>query len=132
MKLAIPVWNDCVSNVFDFAHRLRLFEIDNDEVVARREVELKAQSVPQRAGRLSTLDVDVLVCGAISRPLACMITDLGIEVLAFVTGRVDEVLKAYMSGQLLRPEFTMPGCRPGARKGFRCVRRRHRWQGGGY
>jgi len=128
MKIAIPVWNGNVSNVFDFAHRLLLLDIENDKEANRSEVALDSPTLPQRAGQLKSLGVDVLVCGAISRALACMITASGIEVLAFVTGRVDDVLQAYLTGQLLKPDFTMPGCWPGARKGFGRGRRRRRWQ----
>lgn len=130
MKIAIPLWNDCVSNVFDFAHRLLLVDIENGREVNRSEVELKAESLPQRAGSLKNLGVDVLICGAISRALACMVAASGTEVLAFVTGRVDDVLGAYLTGQLAKPQFSMPGCWPGAREGFGRGRRRCRWRGG--
>ena len=130
MKIAIPLWNDCVSNVFDFAHRLLLVEIENGKEISRSEVELKAESLPQRAGSLKNLGVDVLICGAISRALACMVAASGTEVLAFVTGRVDDVLEAYLTGQLVKPEFTMPGYWTGAREGFGRGRQRCRWRGG--
>ena len=130
MKIAIPLWNDCVSNVFDFAHRLLLVEIENGKEISQSEVELKAESLPQRAGSLKNLGVDVLICGAISRALACMVAASGTEVLAFVTGRVDDVLEAYLTGQLVKPEFTMPGYWTGAREGFGRGRRRCRWRGG--
>jgi len=130
MKIAIPVWNDCVSNVFDFAHRLLLVEIENNKEVNRSEIPLEVHSLPQRAGQLKSLGVDVLVCGAISRALAYMVTASGIEVLPYVTGSIDDVLQAYLNGQLVQPQFTMPGCWPGARKGFGRGGWRCRWRGG--
>jgi predicted Fe-Mo cluster-binding NifX family protein len=130
MKIAIPLWNDCVSNVFDFAHSLLLVDIENGKEINRSEIELKADSLLQRAGRLKSLEADVLVCGAISRALAQMVTASGIQVLPYVTGRVDDVLQAYLTGQLVRPQFTMPGCWPGARRGFGHWRRGCRWRGG--
>jgi len=116
--------------VFDFARRLLLVDIENTKEFNRSEVALESQSLPQRAGNLKNLGVDVLICGAISRPLMYMLTAFGIEVLPYVTGRVDEVLQAYLTGQLVQPRFTMPGCWPGARKGFGRSRRRCRWRGG--
>ena len=130
MKIAIPIYGDIISNVFDFAHRLLLVDIENGKETNRSEVAIENQSLPQRAGQLKSLGVDVLVCGAISRSLANLVVTSGIEVLPYVTGHVDNVLHAYMTGQLLRPEFSMPGCWPGARKGFRHRRRGCRWQGG--
>jgi len=130
MKIAIPIYNDSVSNVFDFAHRLLLVNIENGKETERSEVELEGLSLPQRAYKLKTLGVDVLVCGAVSRLLANMVTISGIDILPYVTGKIENVLGAYMTGELIRPEFSMPGCWPGARKGFGRRRRGCRWQGG--
>ena len=118
MKVAIPVYGDYVSNVFDFAHTLLLVDIENGKEKKRYEVELENQTLSQRAGQLKTLKVDVLVCGAVSQLLANMVTQSGIEVLPFVTGNIENVLGAYMTGQLTKPEFCMPGYRPGARRKF--------------
>lgn len=130
MKIAIPIWNGFVSSVFDFAHKLLLVDIENAKVVNRSEVALESQSLPQRTGNLKNLGVDVLICGAISQALANMVTASGIQVLPYVTGDVDNVLQAYLTGQLVQPQFTMPGCWPGARKGFGRRRRGCRWRGG--
>jgi len=131
MKVAIPVWNNYVSTAFDFAGRLLLVEIDNGQEIGRAEVPFDAEAIPQKALALKSLGADVLICGAISRALAQMVTASGIQVLPFVTGRIDDVLQAYLTGRLAQPQFAMPGCWPGARNGFRrcgrwCRRRRGR------
>ena len=130
MKIAIPVHGDYVSNVFDFAHSLLLVDIENGKEMNRSEVALENRSLPQRAGQLKSLGVDVLVCGAISRLLANMVTASGVEFLPYVTGHVENVLAAYMTGQIVRPEFSMPGCWHGARRGFGRNRRGCQWRGG--
>ena len=129
MKIAIPVYNDSVSNVFDFATRLLLVDIESGKEANRSEVALESQLLPQRASQLKDLEVDVLVCGAISRVLANMVTTSGIQVLPYVTGSIN-VLQAYLTGQLVKPEFSMLGCWPGARRGFGRRRRGCRWRGG--
>jgi len=118
MKIAIPVWKGYVSNVFDFAGTLLLVEIENGEVASRSEIPLGSFSLLQRAEKLKSLEVDVVVCGAISQALANMVAASGIQLLPYVTGGVDEILQAYLKGQLVQPRFAMPGCWPGARKGF--------------
>ena len=129
MKVAIPVYGNYVSTVFDFAHRLLLVDIENGKETERYEVRLERLSLQQRAEKLKSLGVDVLVCGAISQVLANIVTQSGIEILPYVTGNTENVLGAYITGQLIRPEFRMPGCWPGARRGFgrRCS---CRWRGG--
>ena len=127
MKIAIPVWNNCVSSAFDFAHRLLLVDIRNGSEANRSEISLSSEPIPQKANRLKSLGVDVLICGAISRSLASQVAASGIEVLPYVLGSVDEILRAYLTDQLGQPRFAMPCSWPGARKGF-C--RRRRCQGG--
>ncbi len=130
MKIAVPVWNGFVSNVFDFAHRLLLVDIENGKEASRSEVALESQLLPQRTGQLKDLGIDVLICGAISRTLANMVITSEIHVLPYVTGSIDDVIQAYLTDQLVKPEFSMPGCWPGARRGFGRRRRGCQWQGG--
>ena len=130
MKIAIPIYNGSVSNVFDFASKLLLVEIGNGKETNRSEVALESQLLPQRTGQLKDLGIDVLICGAISRILAEMVKASGIEVLPYVTGSIDDILEAYLTDQLAKPEFIMPGCWSGARRGFGRRRRGCQWQGG--
>jgi predicted Fe-Mo cluster-binding NifX family protein len=130
MKIAIPVWKGFVSSVFDFSHRLLLVDIEAGRQIKRSEISLAPESPPQRASRLKRVGANVLICGAISRPLMYTVTASGIEVLPYVTGRVDEVLQAYMTGRLGQPQFISPGFWPDARKGFRGWRRGRQWREG--
>ena len=130
MKIAIPVWQDSISGVFDFADKLSLAEIEGQTEKNRFEIQLPNEPIPQKVGRLKELDVDVLICGAISKPLAFLIIGAGIKIIPFVSGQIDEVLSAYASGQLKGSRFLMPGCRRGARKGFGKSNHRCRWRGG--
>ena len=127
MKVALPVWNGRVSSVFDFAHKLLIMELENGGEKDRQEIVLVEQSGPERAATLKQLDVGVLICGAISRPLAEMINGSGIQVLPFVTGSTEQIVNAYKTGQLSQPQYTLPGFWRGARRGFR---RRRCWKGG--
>lgn len=126
MKIAIPIRDSCVSPAFDFSHRLLLVELEDGREATRSEAVLAPEPTAQRACRLRDLDVDILICGAISRDLARSVTGFGIELLAYVSGPADEVLTAYITGQLANPRFALPGCWPGARNGFH--RRQRRWR----
>jgi predicted Fe-Mo cluster-binding NifX family protein len=126
MKIAIPIWDDRVSGAFDFAHRLLLVDIEHGRETGRAEISLLPESIPEKANRLKALGAEVLICGAISRSLASQVGACGVRVLPYVVGQVDEILKAYLTGKLIQPQFALPGCWPGARKGFRRRRRSHR------
>ncbi len=116
VRIAIPMWSGSVSTVFDFARRLLLVDIDGGRDAGRREVELPEEAPATRVARLSREGVSVLVCGAISRPMAQMLAGAGIEVVPFVSGPVEEVLRAYLGNRLQEPSFLLPGCAPGMRR----------------
>jgi predicted Fe-Mo cluster-binding NifX family protein len=129
MRLAIPIWNDRVSPVFDTARRLIVCEVEQKTEVGRQQVEMGLEAFPaHRVNRLTELHVNVLICGAISRALASGISTTGIALIPWVAGPVEEVLQAYLAGYLSEPRWHMPGCgghhRQGAtRGGPRCRQR---------
>jgi len=127
MKVAIAVWQGNISSVFDFAHTLLLVELEDGVEKRREEIWLPEQTGPERTARLRQLGADVLICGAISRALAYMLAASDIEVLPFVTGSTEQVLDAYKTGELNRPQYALPGYWKGAR---RCFRKRRGRRGG--
>jgi len=124
MKLAIPVCEGQVSNVFDFAHRAVVVELSGDQELGRAEVALPRQG-PARIAEFRQLGVDTLICGAISRSLASRTSACGIWLFPYVTGVIDDVIEAFKNGELGSERFVLPGCWQGAHTGSRRRCRRH-------
>jgi predicted Fe-Mo cluster-binding NifX family protein len=123
MRLAAPVLNDRVSPVFDTAGRLLLLDVADGAAGERQVVEIaQAALLTRRAKQLVELGVNVLICGAISRPLAGLVSAAGIVLIPWVAGPVEEVLRAHLAGRLSEPRWRMPGCGGQCRHG---ERRRH-------
>jgi predicted Fe-Mo cluster-binding NifX family protein len=110
MQVAIPEWQGRVSPVFDTAARMVLLKVEDGREVDRREAQFLGMPPPLRVQRLLDLKVDVLICGAISRPLSAMCLSAGISMIPWVSGSLDEVVKAFLVGALPSPDYTMPGC----------------------
>ena len=125
MKLAIPVWDDCVSTVLDFSDCLLVVDFESRAINNRSMVDFAGNTIVEKVARLRKLDIEVLLCGAVSRPLERMIMASGIDIIPFLRGRVDDVLNAYFSGHLPGPAFMLPGCRWGSGFGRGMGRRRH-------
>jgi predicted Fe-Mo cluster-binding NifX family protein len=125
MKVAIAVWEDCVSSVLDFAQRVVVADLKEGTETGRTELALAERNPFLKPARLRELGVDVLICGAVSQPLACAFTACGIPLVPYVTGKVDDVLKAYQAGQLGMPQYRLPGRWPGARRGLGHRCRKH-------
>ena len=123
MKIAIPNWQGRVSPVFDVAAYLLLVEVDGGVEQARRDVALDTGGPPERVARLTENGANVLICGAISRPLEVAVAAAGIEVIPQTCGDVEQVLAAFIDGRLGQGAFLMPGC-CGRRRQLRARRRR--------
>lgn len=111
MRLAIPHWQDRVSPVFDVASSLLLVEFEDGREMRREETRLVRTDPAGRARELADLNVDVLVCGAISAPLEAGWSSSGVRVISFVCGDVKEIVPAFLRGELPAARFLMPGCR---------------------
>jgi len=110
MKVAISKWSDRVSPVLDVAQQLVLVEAEDGRETGRRDVPVETGDLAARARRIIQLSPEVLICGAVSQPLEAMLTSGGIRVIPHRCGQVDDVLQAFLSGQLTEQAFLMPGC----------------------
>lgn len=115
MRVAIPVWRGQVCTVFDFARRLLLVDVDDAGEKCSSEVPFDEESMTARVRQLSRLRTEILVCGAISSDLAKMVAGYGIEIVPFVKGPVEEVLAAFLSGEIDDPRFLLSGSGPESR-----------------
>jgi len=110
MKAAFSVWENRIAPVFDVSRQILLVQTKSGRIVDE-SLETMADTMPsQKAVCLAELDVETLVCGAISRPLQDMIAAYGIRVIPFVAGDLREVIGAWLSGKGEIEFFSMPGC----------------------
>lgn len=115
--IAVAVWQDRVSPVFDTSRHLLVLRVAGREVVDQREMTLGSDEPLHKAAALTDAGVSHLVCGALSRPLAELLAARGIAVTPFVCGCVENVVAALLENRLADPALAMPGC---------CGRRRNR------
>ena len=65
--------------MFDTAGQLLILDVENGRETHRTKCSILGLSFPERVNRLVELDVDVLLCGAISRPLAGIVFEADTE-----------------------------------------------------
>ena len=122
MRLAIPIHDDHIAAVADFADMLLLLDIIRGSITNSTTVGFAVNIIPAKVAILDHHKVDVLICGAVSRPFAHMVIHSGIELVPFISGSVKDVMDAYMKGSLSDPRFFMPG----HGKGMKWCQRGHR------
>jgi len=112
MRVAIPVWEDKVSPVFDTALRLLIVEVEDWQEASRFETSFAGQDdISRRCLRIRELTLDILICGAISQPFSNLLTASGIDIIAEISGHAEDILDAYLQGNLSHSRFLMPGCK---------------------
>ena len=111
MKIAVPIWEDKVSPVLDTAAKLLIVETHNQNEINRMEAILDELEISRRCFRISRLNIDVLICGAVSRTFSDMLAVSGIQIIPGIAGPVEEILGAYFKGALNQSKFLMPGCK---------------------
>lgn len=128
MKIGVPIWAGRVSPVFDTAETLLVVNVDGGRQVSRERVGLPKGPLHDRVNRLAASEIDVLLCGAISRPLYDMLVAAGIDVNPFLSGEVDALLESALQRGTIDRRFLMPGC---GGRGRRRRSGRHRARGKG-
>lgn len=110
VTVALPIWQNRISPLFDAATRILVVTLRRGVEVRRREVLLGSLRPDALARSVAELDVDVLLCAALSKPLLRDLQNRGVRVRAHLCGEIEAVLRAFCRHQLARAEFRMPGC----------------------
>lgn len=126
MNIAITIWGNRISPVFDASKKLLIVRITGSKISDPliREFEATKFDWSQRVFREQK--IKLLICGAICKMRVKRFELIGVEVLPFLTGEVDTFLEYFIKGDDFS-NFRMPGCQVSD-----CCRRygvtgRHTW-----
>jgi predicted Fe-Mo cluster-binding NifX family protein len=119
MRTAFSLWNERIAPVFDVAKHLWIVDVAEGRIVGQTGRRFSSDDPRERAMRLTTLQVEQLVCGAITRSSYDALTEHGIQVISFITGDLNQVVQACLKDRLKDGSLAMPGCRRGKRHGAR-------------
>ncbi|MBP8259944.1 MAG: NifB/NifX family molybdenum-iron cluster-binding protein [Verrucomicrobia bacterium] len=125
MTIALPICEGRISPVLDVACRFMVVEIAGGREISRREVLMGETQPALLVMGIKEMGAQVLLCGAMSQPIAHWLESAGVRVWPHLCGDADAVLQAFLSDTLGRSEFRMPGCCAG-HCGWHRNRFRHR------
>ncbi|NLX18574.1 MAG: hypothetical protein GXY53_04720 [Desulfobulbus sp.] len=108
--IAITVWGERISPVFDSARTLLIVEVDGNTISKTAHLTFDPDRPLELVQMLQRQQVALVICGAVSEQPATILETAGIQLLPFVAGKVSHVLERYCKGRSLGPEFRMPGC----------------------
>jgi predicted Fe-Mo cluster-binding NifX family protein len=110
MKVALTVWENRISPLFDSAGMLLIADIEKGGKIRKHFEPIDQGLAFSRVGRLDELGVNVLICGGISDFFASLIEARNIKIVPFAAGPVEDVLEAFLAGDVYRKDLRMPGC----------------------
>lgn len=109
MKVAISVWENRVSPLFDAAGHILLVSGQKAHNWKQELLTVDSLTVFQRLGLLRKLKVDLFICGGITVSILEQVRNIPIQTIPFICGNVDTIIEAVMKGKDLRAMFSMPG-----------------------
>jgi predicted Fe-Mo cluster-binding NifX family protein len=111
MKIALTVWDEEISPVFDSSQKLLIADIGEDQIDNRQYRFFNAENPYQLVEQLEQRKVSVMICGAISE-LPCKVFETSqVKIIPFISGNVEKILNVITKGGSILPEYRMPGCK---------------------
>ncbi len=109
MKLAITIWDNRISPVFDTATQFLLAELEADRFYLGAVVSIEDDPFTTLFHLQQEQGVELLLCGALCQRGEERIRAERLEVLPFLSGEVDAILQDLVAGGDLE-NFALPGC----------------------
>jgi predicted Fe-Mo cluster-binding NifX family protein len=122
IRIAIPIFGSRISPRFDCSHRISLLDIKRRRIIGRREIDVSQLHPLSLMNRLYDLRTDTVICGGISNRDYHGLSNAGIRVIPLVFGEVEEVVKAFLNGDLVPSSLGFPGGRHRRRCGKKWFR----------
>ena len=108
--IAVTVWGQRVSPVFDAAGTMLIAEIEGNVLINSTSLAFDPQRPRELLRLLQERRVSCLICGAISEQPAALFEAAELELIPFVAGNVQRVLDTVLCGKAFDNELRMPGC----------------------
>ena len=125
MKIALAHWSGRISPVFDVTDHVVLITAANGRETHRADLRLDGSDPFARARKLAEAQVNVLLCGAVSAALEKALAAAGVQVIGFLGGEAEGILKAFLHGQLRDGRLPPNAFAPTRRRCGQPGRRRH-------
>ncbi len=101
MKIAVTYDNGNVFQHFGKTEFFKVYEVEDQKVISSEVISSNGSGHGALAGVLAGQSVNVLICGGIGGGAQTALSEAGIEVCSGAQGNVDQVVEAYMKGELV-------------------------------
>ena len=99
MKIVLAMFDDRISPRFDVAPRMSVYRIEGDKITHNKDIFCEEWTEMERVYKLKDLQVDILVCGAITSNSCEILRNNGTSVIPWVIGVAEKFLKTFSKDQ---------------------------------
>jgi predicted Fe-Mo cluster-binding NifX family protein len=110
MKVALTIWGNKISPVFDSAQTLLVAQVQNNKIIQKQYESFDNDSSGFLCD-LKEMGIAVLICGAVSKMSEKIIISSDIKLIPFVSGNAEQVLDLYLTNAPVPLMNLMPGCK---------------------
>ena len=100
MRIAVTYENGNIFQHFGHTEQFKIYDVENGAVVSEQIADTNGSGHGALAGFLSSMGVDVLICGGIGGGAQNALASVGIKLYGGVSGNTDEAVKALLNGNL--------------------------------
>ena len=100
MKIAVTYENGEIFGHFGHTKQFKVYETENGKIISSKVVDTNGSGHGALAGMLSSLDIDVLICGGIGGGAQMALSNAGIKLFGGVQGNADKAVEAYLNDTL--------------------------------
>lgn len=101
IKIAVTYDNGNVFEHFGRTENFKVYSVEDGKVVSSEVVSSNGQGHGALASVLAEQNIDVLICGGMGSGAQAALMDEGIKICAGQSGNTDEVVEAYLRGELV-------------------------------
>jgi len=101
MKIAVTYENGNIFEHFGHTKQFKVYEVEENIVVYSEVIQTNGSGHGALAGLLSSLNINVLICGGIGGGAQIALTDAGINFFAGVHGNADKAVQEYLENTLV-------------------------------
>jgi predicted Fe-Mo cluster-binding NifX family protein len=109
VKVAIPRFGETVAPCFEYSATIAIFIVRGRKVVDQIDFCLQSREAFDRLRLLRDQGVNTLICGGVQAFFEDALVEIGISVISWVSGNVDDLLRRFLAGELVARDARQRG-----------------------
>jgi predicted Fe-Mo cluster-binding NifX family protein len=110
MCIAIATYKNRIASLLESSDKFVIIHSPSYDIKNSKSITICNNSPNELLQLLKSNNTKTLICGAISGYIRRLLEARNIEVIPWITGDIQSVIKAFCSDNLVSSSFIMPGC----------------------